>query len=155
MNQTIYIGDVIDDIFSQFTPKGSSNYPMSIPKDFFGSYNYSPPKYPVSNYFIDDENTSVIEIAVTGFSENEITIEREGKYLIVEGKKQKEENQEEVHYFYHNIAKRDFQLSYKLGDAHDTSNITSTLDKGILTITVPLKEESKPVKEKITIQKIN
>lgn len=112
------------------------------------------PPYPVSNYSVDENLTSIISIAVSGFSDEEITIKREDMKLIVEGKKSKEREKEDKRkYFYKNIAERDFRLSYDGSDKWDFDKLEAKMSKGILNIEIPLKEEHKPVKQEFKIRK--
>ncbi len=110
------------------------------------------PKYPVSNYYIQKDGTSVIEIACSGFSKDELKIERIGDKLTVIGEKYSTEKENEKKYSYRNIAQRDFKLSYKCSDKMDLDNIDISLDLGILKIVIPMKENEKPKIEQLKIK---
>ena len=125
---------------------------------FYNNYNFklytkddlnSIPKYPVSNYSIDEKGNSIIEIAITGFSEDEISIQKIESKIIVKGKKDKIESTKK--YLYKNIACRTFELEFEGADSWDYSKIDASIDKGILTIIIPVKEECKP--QEIQIKK--
>ena len=112
------------------------------------------PKYPVSNYAVDENLTSIISIAVTGFSEDEISINREDLKLVVSAKKSKEREQEDKKkYFYREIGERDFSVSYQGSNKWDFDKLEARMSKGILTVEIPVKEECKPVKQSYTIKK--
>ena len=113
----------------------------------------SVPKYPVSNFSIDKDGTSRIEIAVTGFDKDDISIEREDFKLIVKGVKSEKDNAERKQYLYKEIACRDFELKYDLSEKMDLDNIDISLNKGVLTIKIKLLEEHQPIRKSYMINK--
>lgn len=123
-----------------------------IDKTDYSDLKSSVPKYPVSNFSIDKDGTSLIEIAVSGFSLDEITVERNDTKLEVKGKRKDKEDDNEKKYLYKNIACRDFELSYDVSDKWDFDKIDIVLKKGILTIKIPLLEECKPIKKAFKIR---
>ena len=113
------------------------------------------PSYPVSNFFVTNEGTSVIEVAVTGFLKEEVTVERKDLLLIVKGTREtppEDKKEEPSKYFYRNLACRDFSLDFKGHESWDFDKLEVFMDRGILTIKIPLKEEFKPVKQKYEIK---
>ena len=108
------------------------------------------PSYPVNNYGIDENLNSIIEIAVSGFSEEDIIISREDLKLIVEVKKELQE--EKIKYFYRNIARRKFKLEFEGSDKWNFEKLEASLKNGILRIVIPMKEEFKPVKQTFKIK---
>lgn len=125
-----------DDIWNRF-----DTYTFKCTSDFI-------PSYPVSNYSIKKDGTSIIEVAITGFEEDEISIEKVESKIIVKGKK-KEKQKEDRKYLYKNIACRDFELEFQCSDSWDYSKIEAEIDKGILSIKVPVKEDCRPMEIKI------
>ena len=112
------------------------------------------PSFPVSNYSVDENLTSIISIAVSGFSDDEISIRREDLKLVVEGKKSLQRGQEDKRkYFYRNIAERDFKLEYQGSDKWDFDKLEARMSKGILNIEIPMKDEFKPIKQSFQIKK--
>ena len=113
------------------------------------------PSYPVSNFFVTNDGTSVIEIAVTSFFKEEVTVERKDLTLLVKGVKEKpadEKKEEPSKYFYRNLACRDFELEFKGHETWDFDKLEVYMDRGVLTIKVPLKEEFQPVRQKYEIK---
>jgi HSP20 family protein len=108
------------------------------------------PNYPVSNCYVLGDGTSILELAVTGFTKENLTIIREDDNLIIEGKRNKKHD-ENTKIVWDNIAYRDFKITYKCSAKVDLTKIKSTLENGVLKIIIPLKEESKPVKQVIDI----
>jgi HSP20 family molecular chaperone IbpA len=117
------------------------------------TYRIETPSYPVSNYSVTDEGTSIIEIAVSGFNEDEITVKREDLKIIIEGKKVKKDEKIKKEYVYKNIAERDFELSYVGSEKWDYNKLNVSLNNGILKIVIPLKEECKPINQTYKINK--
>jgi HSP20 family molecular chaperone IbpA len=109
------------------------------------TYKIETPSYPVSNYSVTKEGTSVIEIAVSGFNADEITVKRDDLKIIVEGKKTEDEENNERKYMYKHIGERDFSLSYVGSDKWDYDKLTVKLKNGILRIDIPIKDECKPI----------
>lgn len=113
------------------------------------SGNYD--KYPVSNLSVDSDGSIFLEIAVSGFSKDDIEIKQEGSYLVIEGKK-KESKAKDRKYIYHDISKKDFVRKYEVNEKLNVSELKANLDNGILTIEIPLKEEARPTKKSFSIE---
>jgi HSP20 family molecular chaperone IbpA len=109
------------------------------------TYKIETPSYPVSNYSVTKSGTSIVEIAVSGFNADEITVKREDLKIIVEGKKKEDEEINERKYMYKHIGERDFSLSYVGSEKWDFDNLKVSLKNGILRIDIPILEECKPV----------
>jgi HSP20 family molecular chaperone IbpA len=113
------------------------------------------PSYPVSNYFITNDGDHVVEIAVSGFSKEEITVERKDLSIFVKGMREappEDKKEKPSKYFYRNLACRDFELEFKFYESCDFDKLEVSMDKGILTIKIPLKEEFQPVRKKYEIK---
>jgi HSP20 family molecular chaperone IbpA len=140
-NIKTYVGDVID-IYKDW--HYDFGWIWTQPNYVF-DYKIETLTYPVSNSSILDDGTSVLEIAVSGFSSDEITVKREDLKIIVEGKKQKEEETKKKKYLYKQIAERDFTMEFIGSDKWDFNNLKVLLKNGILRIEVPILESCKPV----------
>lgn len=103
------------------------------------------PTYPAVDIYVENSKT-VIEVAVTGFSESEINTYVEADKLIIEGKKTKDTTEKE--YSTRKIAKRDFKLSYKL--LKHVADVKAKLEYGILTLVLET-DETKETRKQITI----
>jgi len=109
----------------------------------------APTTYPVSNYFIKEDGTSVLEIACTGFKKEDIDISIDENLLVITGKSTRK--QEGVKYVYKNIGEREFTFKSRLSYKHDTEKMNCKLENGLLIVEIPLKEEMKQIKKKIEI----
>jgi HSP20 family molecular chaperone IbpA len=97
------------------------NYPL----DF---YSYSTEEGPISNKDIIKEDH--IELEVPGYSPEDIEVQVNGLKLTVSGK----------------LKGREFYREYILSSKVDVDVIQVTVDKGLLTISLPLKAGNEPRK---------
>lgn len=96
--------------------------------------------YPPYNLLKIDETTTVLEIAVAGFKENEISVTVQDGYLKVVGKKE----QKEAEYIYKGIGTRAFERVFAL--SRDSIVDKAEYADGILSVFViyQIPEEKKP-----------
>ena len=117
--------------------------------------------YPPYNIVKNDEDNYVIELAVAGFSMDELSITLDKNELIIEGKPTMKEfgdeehiewkqNEEPQHYIHKGIANRNFIRTFKLAEHVVVKN--ATLELGILRINLErqVPEELQPKKIAIT-----
>jgi molecular chaperone IbpA len=106
--------------------------------------------YPPHNVLKTGEHTYELQLAVTGFSKNEIAVEVNQDHLVIRGERLSIEDEQTV-YLYRGLATRDFQKIFPLADHVEVKS--SAIKNGILTIylerTVPesLKPRSIPINE--------
>lgn len=100
--------------------------------------------YPPFNIVQDDETSFTVEMALAGFTENQIEISVEKRELTVEGKPAQEE---ERNYLHKGIAQRAFRRVFRLGDHVEVREASMT--NGLLTIRlvqeVPEAEQPKRI----------
>jgi molecular chaperone IbpA len=98
--------------------------------------------YPPYNIVKQSDDQYLIEIAVAGFNQGEISISVENSQLIVEGKKI-DSSLNKV-YVHHGIGGRDFVRTFTLADHVEV--IDASQENGILTIKLErqIPEEKKP-----------
>lgn len=99
--------------------------------------------FPHHNISKTSENNYVVELAVAGFSQDDIDIEITDGVLNIRGSK---EDKTEVEYLYRGIATRSFHKSIRLADTVEVRG--ADLENGILKVYLEnvLPEEKKPVK---------
>ena len=104
-------------------------------------------KYPPYNIIKSDENTYIVELAVAGFSDEELDIELHDGILTIKGDNISEDKQE--NYIFKGIANRGFERRFTLADTVQVEEVT--LEQGILTIKLKniIPEERKPRKIQI------
>ena len=84
-----------------------------ILEDLQDSFSRGLPAYPPYNIKKISKNEYEIEMAVAGFSKNDIEIVQQEQTLTIEGKKDKEDTSNYVH---RGIAARDFKHTFALAD---------------------------------------
>jgi molecular chaperone IbpA len=96
--------------------------------------------FPPYNILKTDENGYAIEIAVAGFSADEITVSQEGKELIVRG----EQKKEEANYIYKGISSRKFERRFALEDYVQTVDAQFKDGMLVLNLVREIPESIKP-----------
>jgi HSP20 family molecular chaperone IbpA len=140
------------EIFSNWT-FSADNLPGTERKASFttyDTYNYRPTNYP-HNISILEDKTTVLEIAVSGQTKDNVQLEIDGKNLLIHIKPTQNESKTS-HHVCKKIVLRDEDLMFKLSDKQDLDRIETKLENGLLTIKVPYKEEFKSIKKTLTIQ---
>ena len=99
--------------------------------------------YPPFNILKHDENNYEIEIAVTGFEPDEITVEVDQNQLVVKGQR-KDSVDDDTVYLQHGLATRNFTRSWTLAEHMEVGE--GRIKNGVLTIelTRVIPESLKP-----------
>ena len=93
--------------------------------------------YPVDIY--ETENGLRFDLAVVGLTETDIDIQVDGDTLRV--KYEKPDTEETINYLQKGIAKRSFDLAWKVASKFDLNQLVASMDKGLLIIDIPVSEE--------------
>lgn len=106
--------------------------------------------YPPHNIVQIDETHYAIQLAVAGFSEDELDIEYKDNILIIKGEKKEKD---EYTYHYRGISSRSFTRTFPLADHMEVRG--ASVVNGILAISIEhvIPEEDKPKKIAITFAK--
>jgi len=106
--------------------------------------------YPPYNIIKNDENQYAIEIAVAGFTEQDIDIQVAERILYVSGQTK---TKEETNYLHKGVAQRNFVHKFTLADTIEVKD--ANLNNGMLTIQLEnvIPEEKKPRQIEITTTK--
>ena len=91
-------------------------------------------KHPVDVY--EDTDGLHLEVACTGLTKEDVSINIEGDILRVSYAKG-EENYEKREYHYSGIAKRSFNFGYKVNNRFNLTKVDAKMENGLLTITIP------------------
>ena len=127
------------------TPFGLSPFDILI-KDFFNSDTEFRPadqtkiNHPVDIYEANDGLN--IDIACVGLTKKDIEITVEGDILKVEYNRDKSKKDES--YVHRNIAKRSFNLGWRISRRFDLNKLNAKLENGLLHLFAPLTEDNKP-----------
>ena len=108
--------------------------------------------YPPHNVVQLDETHYVIEIAVSGFAEEELDVELKDNVLTVTGEKVKEDTPK-VEYLHKGISTRNFSRNFSL--AENVQVLAATVKNGILAVALEriIPDEQKPKKIAISFTK--
>lgn len=94
--------------------------------------------YPVDIYTSKDK--LVFEIACTGIPKEELEIQIQDNILKIIYNKNKDT--EGVEYIHRGIAKRSFNLGWKVDSKFDLKKAEASFENGLLTVSIPFSEES-------------
>lgn len=97
--------------------------------------------YPVDIY--ETGNGLRFELAVVGLESKDLDIQVEGDVLRITHDKKQEEAR---NYISKGIARRSFDLAWKIASKFDLAQLEASMDKGLLIIDIPLSEERAPKK---------
>ena len=92
------------------------------------------------------------DIACTGLSKDDVEINIEGDVLKISYTKPQDEECCEVNdctYIHRGVAKRSFNLGYKIAPKFNLSKAEAMMENGLLGIRIPFAEEAKPKSIKI------
>lgn len=120
-------------------------------KDFYKSdLNFQPANearisHPIDIY--EEPDGLHFEIACTGLTKDDVEVNIEGDILKISYTKGDESTKSYIH---KGIAKRSFNLGYKISPKFNLSKAEGKMNNGLLSIVVPFAEESKPKALKIS-----
>ena len=94
----------------------------------------------------ENDNEFSIEVAAPGFDKNDFKIEVHNDVLTVSSEKQTENEtkDESERYTKREFSYQSFSRSFSLPLTADGDKVEAAYDKGILTVSIPKKEEAKP-----------
>ena len=94
------------------------------------------------------ETDEAFEIAaeLPGLAEKDVEVLVENDMLTIKGEKTEERSEEEKNYHLTERRYGSFQRSFRLPTTVDAETVKAAFDKGVLTVTLPKAEESKPKK---------
>lgn len=116
-------------------------------KFFPASETKSP--HPVDIY--ENKDGLHFEVACTGLSKEDININIEGDILKISYQKTENKNYDidECNYIQKGIARRSFNLGYKVASRFNLTEANAEMKNGLLVISIPFAEEAKPKSLKI------
>jgi len=100
----------------------------------------------------EDENKYTIELALPGFSKEEISIKFEEEILTVTAGRQPKEDVKGPKYTWNEFGfKSKYERSFQLPETIDADSISAAFENGILKISLPKKEVQPSAVKEITI----
>ena len=109
------------------------------------SAQQSSTNYPPYNIVQINEDEYMISLAVAGFGLDNLSVTKDKKFLIIEGKEYQSDSEKIVpNYLHKGISNRDFRREFQLADHVEISN--AHLELGILSVYLKreVPEEAKP-----------
>ena len=99
--------------------------------------------HPVDIY--EDKDGLYFDIACTGLTKKQVKVDIEDDILRVSyTKKDKDRIADTIHLYHAGIAKRSFNLGWKIARRFDLTKIEGSMKDGLLKLFIPLTPESKP-----------
>jgi HSP20 family protein len=89
------------------------------------------------------------EVACTGLSKEDIDLNIEGDILKISYQRFEKKEYEDRTYIHQGVAKRSFNLGYKIASKFDLSQAEAMMENGLLAIRIPYADEAKPKMLKI------
>ena len=130
----------------------SNQLPSMFDRFFEGDlFDWSNRNFSITNTTLPSvnikENPDVfkVEVAVPGFEKGDFKLELNHDVLTISSEKQIEnETKQDERYSKREFSYQSFTRSFTLPHSADSEHIDATYDKGILYVSIPKKEESKP-----------
>ena len=111
-------------------------------EDFLSSQSIQEEEFrPLSNV-IETEKGYEVEVALPGFSKQDVNIEVKDGVLTIQGKR--ESKKDESKYARREFFYNEFTRTFTLPESVDEDKITALFKEGILSLELPKKPESKP-----------
>jgi HSP20 family protein len=95
---------------------------------------------PAVNISEDDKGYS-IEVAVPGIAKDNFNLEIENDVLILSSEQEENKDEQKQNYLRREFSYQSFKRSFELPETVDQEQINATIDAGILTLSLPKKEE--------------
>jgi HSP20 family protein len=98
--------------------------------------------HPLNIYY--DKTGLHFEIACTGLTKDDIKVDIEDDILKISYNKPEEDKTLHPGTIVNGLAKRSFNLGYKISSKYDLSKADGKLENGLLSIFIPITEKAKP-----------
>jgi len=112
------------------------------------NYSATQTTLPKVNIF-EDKDGFTVEMAVPGMKKEDFEIKLDQNLLTISSEKNDEKK--EVKYVRREFAYQSFKRSFTLPEAADDEKISAAYEQGVLRVSIPKKEEAKPVHRAIAV----
>ena len=117
-------------------------------KNFFNAEEqFQTPTNRILNHPVDiyeDKTGLFFDIACTGLTKKQVKVDIEDDILRVSYTKKDKDEDKDHHVYHSGIAKRSFNLGWKIARRFDLTKIEGSMKDGLLKLSIPLTPESKP-----------
>ena len=130
-----------------FLERTHSPFDILVRNFFQQEEEFTTPNNRILNHPVDiyeDKDGLYFDIACTGLTKTQIELKVEDDVLRVSYTKGKDEEEEDIHIYHSGIAKRSFNLGWKIARRFELSKIEASMKDGLLKLFIPLTPESKP-----------
>jgi HSP20 family protein len=117
------------------------------PTSGFLSASTTKQPHPLNIFY--DKTGLHFEVACTGLTKDDVKLDIEDDILKISYEKPEEEKTFHSGTIVNGLAKRSFNLGYKISSKYDLSKADGKLENGLLTIFIPITEKAKPKTIKI------
>ncbi len=100
---------------------------------------------------VENEDNYTLMAEVPGIKEKDIDLEIKDGLLTLKGHTDESHEKEENQYRMREFSRRSFERSFRIGEGVDQDKISAKLENGVLTVSLPKKEEAKPKTVKVEI----
>ena len=104
-------------------------------------------KHPIDIY--EDDNGLTFEVACTGLDKSDVDITIEGDVLKIAYDKDDNEKVGDKRFYHSGIKRSSFNFGWKIARRFELAKADAKMENGLLAITIPLANESKPKSIKI------
>lgn len=103
--------------------------------------------HPLNIFYTDDKLH--FEVACTGLTKEDVKVNIEEDILKISYKKPEEDDSIHPGTIHRGLARRSFDLGYKISAKYDLSKAEAKLENGLLEVAIPIAEKAKPKTLKI------
>jgi HSP20 family protein len=121
----------------------------AIFNEIFNEAAHTPNKTAPAANIIEDEASFKIELAIPGFKKEDLKIEVRENTLKVWAEKEENKEEKTETYLRKEFGFETFSRSFRLPKTVETDAIAANYDHGVLTLSIPKKEEAKPKEPKL------
>jgi len=100
----------------------------------------------------ENENELVVTAELPGVKKDQVKVTFEKGVLAIEGQRKQDELPKDAQVLLNEMRVRDFSRSIRIDGDIDANNITAELEDGILSVTLPKMEETKPKQIEVKVK---
>ena len=107
---------------------------------------------PAVDIFQSDANEVVLKAELPGLKREDIDVQVENNTLTIKGQRRQDSEVKKEHYHRVERCYGAFSRSFSLPNTIDSTKVRAEYHDGVLTVTLPLREESKPRQIQVAVQ---
>jgi HSP20 family protein len=117
-------------------PKANMDHPIALPKV----------------NVIEKDEAFYLEAETPGMTDKDISVEFNAGVLTLKGHREQDSTNEKTDYNIREFTRQNFERVFRISNQVDSETVSARMDQGILKVTLPKKEQSKPKKIKINVE---